>query len=155
MKLPLCPCKSGKLYEECCWNKKDTTGKRKYDQGLMTQDSKGVWHPIPNASLKMVIHGKTVDEHEKYGSSLTQNLNLSDKQKSKLSKNLSTFRRAYLKLSNYLQTPQGSNVSFCTDSTGLWRDYLINGRILLDLLGHYSDLLLNFKQKIGGLNKKN
>ena len=156
-RLPLCPCQSGKLYEECCWNRIDITGKRKYERGLLTQDAQGVWHPIPNASLQMVVGGSSIDEHSKYGLGLTQDLKLSENQRSKLSKNLSIFHRAYSGLLNYLQTPQGTNVSFCFDSTGLrglWRAYLMDGRILLDLIGHYSNLLLNFEKKIGGLNKK-
>lgn len=64
IKLPNCPCGSGKYYEKCCYKQKGEDGEPLFYKGAMQSFDAGMtWHPIPNIRFQSVIVGKTSDKY--------------------------------------------------------------------------------------------
>lgn len=157
MALPLCPCDSRKLYEECCYKKKNSNGKPLFFRGAMTGDGKGNWHPIPNARLAVIIGTQAVDKYRDFATKLVLNSKLPNKHHKDFVNNYALFYQSYDDLMKSLKKPSGDGVSFQTDSIEArthWRSFLLKGRILLDFIGLHSRELLSLNQDIGGLNMK-
>jgi hypothetical protein len=157
MSLPLCPCKSGKLYEECCYKKKDSSGKPMFFKGAMTGDSKGNWHPLPNIRLAVIIGTQTIDKYRDFATKLAAQSMLPSKYHKDFINNYALFYQAYDGLLSSLGKSGGEGVAFQTDSIETrtqWKSFLLKGRILLDFIGLHSRESLNLDQDIGGLNAK-
>jgi len=157
MSLPLCPCNSGKLYEECCYRKKDSSGKPLFFKGAMTGDSKGNWHPFPNIRLAVIIGTQAIDRYRDFATKLVTKSRLPGKHHKDFVNNYALFYQAYDDLMKSLEKTGGEGVAFQTDSIesrAKWKNFLLTGRILLDFIGLHSRESLNLDQDIGGLNKK-
>jgi len=157
MTLPLCPCKSGKLYEECCYKKKNQNGDPLFFKGAIMGDDKGNWHPLPNVRLKVTIGIQTVDKYRDFAKDLVIKSKLPEKHHKDFINNYGLFYQSYEHLLKSLKKPSGQGVSFQADSIevrSLWKNFLFNGRVLLDFIGLHSKKVLGLTQDIGGLNKK-
>lgn len=155
MSLPLCPCGSGKLYEECCYKKKDLSGKPLFFKGAMTGDAKGNWHPLPNIRFAVIVGTQAVDKYRDFATKLVIKSKLLNKHHKDFINNYALFYQAYDDLTESLKKSGGEGVSFQTDSIAVrthWKSFLLKGRILLDFIGLHSRELLDLKQDIGGLN---
>lgn len=156
--LPLCPCGSGKLYEECCYKRKGADGEPLFYKGAGTSNDGGkTWHPIPNVRFPAIIVGQAIDKHRKYAKDLVTKSTLSERHYEKFINSYGLFYRSFEQLLKSCQTPSGKGVSFQMDTIEVrkcWRDFLVNGRILLDFVGLHSRITLGLNQDIGGLNEK-
>jgi len=155
--LPLCPCGSGKLYEECCYKKKGADGEPLFFKGALTSSDGGnTWHPMPNVRFAATIVGQAIDKHRKYAKDLVTKSTLSERHHEKFINSYGLFNQSYEQLLKTLEAPGGEGVSFQMDTIGArryWRDFLLHGRILLDFIGLHSRGALGLNQKVGGLNK--
>lgn len=157
MSLPLCPCGSGKFYEECCYKMKDANGEPLFFKGAMTGDINGNWHPIPNSRFLITLVGQTSDKYREYAAELVLKSKLVGDFHNDFINHYGIFYQAYEQLLNLLKTSDGKGVSFQTDSIDVrkqWRDFLLNGRILLDFIGRHCDKTLSLNQRIHKLNEK-
>lgn len=155
MSLPLCPCNSGKLYEECCYKKKDSNGKPLFFRGATTGDGKGNWHPIPNVRLAVIIGVQAVDKYRDFATKLALHSKLPNKDHKDFINNYALFYQAYESLLMSLEKSGGEGAAFQTDSIEArtqWKSFLLKGRILLDFIGLHSRESLALDQDIGGLN---
>jgi hypothetical protein len=155
--LPLCPCGSGKLYEECCYKKKGADGEPLFFKGAFTSSDGNTWHPIPNVRFAATIVGQSIDKYREYAKDLVTKSTLSERHRGDFINSYGLFYQSYEQLLKTLETPSGKGVSFQMDTIEArkqWRDFLFNGRILLDFMGLYSREMLGLNQDIGGLNKK-
>jgi hypothetical protein len=155
--LPKCPCGSDKFYEDCCYKKFGSDGKRLFFYGQMSGNANGNWHPIPNSRLKVIIGTITVDPAREFASKIANESRLNVKNRKKLINVLSLFSDSYKKFIDESKKSGGEGVSFQIDSLAVrsyWRAFLINGRILLHFLGEHSRETLGLKQEVGSLNKK-
>lgn len=156
MSLPKCPCGSGKLYEECCYKKKDPDGESLFFRGMMVQDNKG-WHPIPNVRLKVIIGTIGKDKYRDFAKDLVIKSKLPEKHHKDFINNYGLFYQSYEQLLKSLVKPCGKGASFQTDSIEVrthWKSFLLKGRILIDFIGLHSKEVLGLNQDIGGLNRK-
>ena len=157
MALPLCPCGSEKLYEECCYKKKDSSGKPLFFRGAMSGDAQGNWHPLPNIKFKVILVTQAVDKYRDFAKELAIKSNLPEKYHKDFINDFGLFYQSYEHLLESLEKPGGEGASFQTDSIEVrkyWRDLLFNGRVLIDFVGLHSKEALSLPQEIGGLNKK-
>jgi hypothetical protein len=155
--LPLCPCGSGKLYEECCYKKKGADGKPLFFKGAFESSDGNIWHPMPNVRFAAIIVGQTIDKYREYAKELLTKSTLSERHHEKFINSYGLFYQSYEQLLKTLETPSGKGVAFQTDTIEArkhWKDFLFNGRILLDFIGLHSREALGLNQDIGGLNKK-
>ncbi len=156
--LPWCPCGSGKLYEECCYKKKGADGEPLFFKGAFTSSDGGsTWHPIPNVRFAATIVGQSIDKYREYAKELLNKSTLSERHHEDFINSYGLFYQSYEKLLETLEEPSGKGVFFQTDALEVrkhWRDFLFNGRILLDFIGLHSREVLGLNQDIGGLNKK-
>lgn len=155
--LPLCPCRSGKLYEECCYKKKGDDGEPLFFKGAITSNDGGnSWHPIPNVKFAGIIVGQTIDKYRDYAKELVTKSALPERHHKDFINLYGLFYQSYEQLLKALETPSGKGISFQTDSIEgrkYWREFLFNGRILLDFIGLHSRESLGLKADIGGLGK--
>lgn len=154
--LPICPCGSGKLYEECCYKKKGPNDEPLFFRGAMLSDDKG-WHPLPNVRIPVIIGTISKDKYRDFAKDLISKSKLPEKHHKDFINNYGLFYQAYEQLLESLTKTSGKGVSFQTDSIEVrthWKSFLLKGRILLDFLGLHSRELLSLNQDIGGLNKK-
>ena len=157
MILPICPCGSGKPYEECCCKKKGPNGKPLFFRGAMSEDTKGNWHPIPNVRLKVILETQAVDKYRDFAKDLVIKSKLPEKHHKDFINNYGLFYQSYEDLMKSLEKTSGEGVSFQTDSIEVrthWKSFLFKGRVLLDFIGLHSREVLGLNQKIGGLNEK-
>jgi len=157
MTLPSCPCGSEKLYEKCCYKKKDLGGKSLFFKGAMTKDAKGNWHPLPNVKLAVIIVTQAKDKYRDFAKDLAVKSKLPEKHHKDFVNNYGLFYQSYEHLLRSLEKPSGEGVSFQTDSIEVrrhWKSFLLKGKVLLDFIGLHSRGALNLNQKIGGLSKK-
>ena len=155
--LPLCPCGSGKLYEECCYKKKGADGEPLFFKGAITSSDGKVWHPIPNVRFQAIIVGQAIDKYREYAKELLTKSTLAEKHHEDFINSYGLFYQSYEQLLKTLKTPSGKGVSFQMDSIEArkyWKDFLFHGRILLDFIGLHSRGALGLNQKIGGLNRQ-
>jgi len=155
--LPICPCGSGKIYEECCYKKKDPNGKPLFFRGAISGDSKGNWHPIPNARLKVILVTQGVDKYRDFAKDLIIKSKLPAKHHKDFINNYGLFYQSYEQLLESLVKPSGEGASFQTDSIEVrthWKSFLLKGRILIDFIGLHSKEVFGLTQDIGGLNEK-
>jgi hypothetical protein len=152
----LCPCGSGKLYEECCYKKKGADGEPLFFKGAFTSSEGNIWHPIPNVRFQATIVGQAIDKHRELAKQLLTKSRLSERHHEDFINFFGLFDQSYEQLLKTLETPSGKGVSFQTDTIEArkyWKAFLFNGRILLDFIGLHSREALGLNQKIGGLNK--
>jgi hypothetical protein len=157
MILPICPCGSGKIYEECCYKKKDPNGKPLFFRGAMSKDAKGNWHPIPNVRLKVILVTQGIDKYRDFAKDLVIKSKLPEEHHKDFINYYGLFYQSYEQLLESLVKPSGEGVSFQTDSINVrnyWKNFLFNGRVLLDFIGLHCRKSLGLNQKIGGLNKE-
>ena len=155
--LPLCPCGSGKLYEECCYKKKGADGEPLFFKGAFKSSDGNTWHPIPNVRVQAISVGQAVDKYRKYAKELITNSELSENYHEDFINSYGLFYQSYEQLLNTFEKPSGKGVSFQTDNIEVrkyWKEFLFNGRILLDFMGLHSRATLGLNQDIGGLNKR-
>jgi len=156
--LPLCPCGSGKLYEECCYKKKGSDGEPLFFKGALTSNDGGnTWHPIPNARFEAIIVGQAIDKYREYAKYLVTKSTLFERHYEKFTNSYGLFYRSFEQLLKACQAPSGKGVSFQMDTIDVrkcWKEYLLHGRILLDFVGLHSKTTLGLNQDIGGLNEK-
>lgn len=155
--LPLCPCGSGKLYEECCFKKKGPDGEPLFFKGVSFSNDGENWHPIPNIRFAAIVVGQVTDKYRAYAKEIVANSTLSENNHEEFVNDYGLFYQSYEQLLKTIATPSGKGVSFQMDNIETrnhWREYLFNGRILLDFLGLHSRETLELKQDIGGLNDK-
>ncbi len=155
--LPLCPCGSGKLYEECCYKKKGADGEPLFFKGAFNSSDGNIWHPIPNVRFEAIIVGQSVDKYREYAKELLTKSTLSERHHEDFINSYGLFYQSYEQLLKTFETPSGKGVSFQTDSIEMrkyWKDFLFHGRVLLDFIGLHSREALGLNQDIGGLNKK-
>ena len=154
--LPLCPCGSGKLYEECCYKKKGTDGEPIFFKGAFTKTADNIWHPIPNIRFAVIIGGQERDKYRNFAKGLVIRSKLAEKHHENFINNYGLFYQAYEQLLKSFK-PSGKGASFQMDTIEVrkcWKDFLFNGRILLDFIGLHSRVTLGLNQDIGGLNEK-
>lgn len=154
--LPLCPCGSGKLYEECCYTKKGIDGEPLFFNGALFNDGEK-WHPIPNIRFEMTVIGEILDKYREKAIDLLSHSTLNTKYHKSFVDSFGVFYQSYENLLNAIERPGGKGAYFQMDSVEIrkcWQDYLFHGRILLDFLGLHCRSTLLLKQDIGGLNKK-
>lgn len=157
MTLPKCPCGSGKLYEECCYRKKGPDGEPLFFRGAFDVDNKGVWHPLPNVRIPVIIGTVGKDKYRDFAKDLVIKSKLPEKHHKDFINNYGLFYQSYEQLLESLVKPSGKGVSFQTDSIEVrtyWKSFLLKGRILIDFIGLHSKEVLGLTQDIGGLNKK-
>ncbi len=157
MALPLCPCRSEELYEECCYKIKGEDGEPLFFKGSMVSDDKGNWHPLPNVRLDVAIVAETTDRYRDFAKNLAGNSDLKTEYHSDFIDTFAIFFSSYEKLLTALTKPQGKGVAFQIDSLEAresWKQFLFNGRILLDFIGLHCRGALGLNQEIGGLNTK-
>lgn len=157
MELPLCPCGSNKAYEDCCFKKRDANGEPLFYKGAMFGDSRGNWHPIPNKRFAAIIVGQSIDKYRTYAKDLVIKSKLPGALHTDFINHYGIFYQSYEQLLNSLTASHGKGVSFQMDTVEArknWRDFLLNGRILLDFLGLQCKKTLGLNQDIGGLNKR-
>jgi hypothetical protein len=153
--LPLCPCGSGQLYEECCYKKKGADGEPLFFKGAFTRSTDKIWHPIPNVRIALIIGGQEVDKYREAAKGLVNKSKLAEKHHKHFINNYGLFCQAYEQLLKSFK-PSGKGASFQMDTIEVrkyWKDFLFNGRILLDFIGLHSREALGLKQDIGGLNE--
>jgi hypothetical protein len=153
---PKCPCGSEKPYEECCYLIVNSAGNHKYHNGA-SSFSNGQWHPLPLVRFAAILGVKENDRIEERSRTLLQNVKLDSQKKEKIIIELTIFEKSFLDLIGELQSKTAKNISVITESIEirkLWRNYLINGRELLNKTGYYSNVVLKLKNELGGLNKK-
>ncbi|MDD5639394.1 MAG: hypothetical protein PHR47_01125 [Candidatus Pacebacteria bacterium] len=116
------------------------------------------WHPIPNARMMVALMVESNDKYRELAKKLAEKSNLPQKKHDKFINIYGIFHYDYEQLLNTLKNNQGGEgVAFTVDSLEVrkkWKDYLINGRILIDYLGLQSRECLSLKNDISGLNKK-
>lgn len=154
--LPLCPCGSGKLYEECCYKKKGVDGEPLFFKGALKSSDGKVWHPIPNVRFAATIVGQAIDKYRDYAKELLAESTLPERHHTDFINSYGLFYLSYEQLLKTLETPSGKGVSFQMDTIEArkhWRDFLFNGRTFLDFIGLRSREALGLNQDIGGLNK--
>ncbi len=156
--LPLCPCGSGNLYEECCYKKKGADGEPLFYKGAGTSSDGGnTWHPIPNVRFAAIIVGQAIDKYREYAKELLTKSTLFERHHKDFINSYGLFYQSYEQLLKTFETPSGKGVSFQTDTIEMrkyWKDFLFHGRILLDFIGLHSREALGLNRDIGGLNKK-
>lgn len=156
MSLPLCPCQSGKPYEECCFKIKGEDGEPLYFKGSSFAGTDDIWHPEPLVRIWARMQVKTVDKYRERGESLATRSRLAAKHHEKFINAWGLFQNAHEKLMEQLLASGGKGVSFQVDSLDArerWRNFLFNGRTLLDFAGlHARGILIN--QDLGGLNAR-
>lgn len=156
MSLPLCPCPSGKPYEDCCFKIIGEDGERLYFKGTSFSGTDGIWHPEPNVRLWARVHVTTVDKYRTRGESLATRSRLAAQHHEKFINAWGLFQNAQEKLIEQLLSSGGKGVSFQVDSLDArerWRNFLFNGRTLLDFAGLHTRGIL-IKQDLGGLNAR-
>jgi hypothetical protein len=154
--LPLCPCGSGKLYEECCYKKKGAGGKPLFFKGAFKSNDGKIWHPIPNVRFQLIIGGQEVDKYREAAKELLTKSTLPEKHHEDFINIYGLFYQAYEQLLKSFK-PSGKGASFQMDTIEVreyWKDFLFNGRILLDFIGLHSREALGLNQDIGGLNER-
>jgi hypothetical protein len=155
--LPLCPCGSGKLYEECCYKKKGADGEPLFYKGAMTSNDGGhTWHPIPNVRFAATIVGQAIDKYREAAKELLTKSTLPEKYHADFINYYGLFYQAYEQLLKSFK-PSGKGASFQMDTIEVrryWKDFLNHGRILIEFLGLHSREALGLNQDIGGLDKK-
>ena len=157
MILPMCPCGSGKLYEECCYKKEDLNGKPLFFKGAIVGDAKGKWHPLPNVRFPVIIGTQAKDKYRDFAKDLVIKSKLPEKHHKDFINFYGLFYQSYEQLLESLVKPSGEGVSFQTDSINVrnyWKNFLFNGRVLLDFIGLHCRKALGLNQKISGLDKK-
>ena len=157
MSLSLCPCGSGQLYEECCYKQIGPDGSPLFFKGAFSGDAEGNWHPIPNVRFAAIISGESADKYRAYAKELVFKSKLNEKHHKDFVNAYGLFFHSYEKLLEILGESSGKGVSFRMDTIEArvqWKQYLINGRILIDFIGLHSRGALGLNQKIGGLNKQ-
>jgi len=155
--LPLCPCGSGKLYEECCYRKKGADGEPLFFKGAFKSSDGKIWHPIPNARFQARGVGQAKDKYREYAKQLLTKSRLSERHHADFINLYGLFYQSYEQLLKTLEAPGGKGISFQMDTIEArkyWKAFLFNGRILLDFIGLHSREALELKQKIGGLNER-
>lgn len=155
--LPLCPCGSGKLYEDCCYKKKGDDGEPLFYKGAVTSSDGIKWHPIPNVRFQVIVVGEDLDKYRKYAKELLTKSELGGRNHEEFINCYGLFYRSYEELLKVLEKPSGKGASFQTDSIEVrkcWKDFLFQGRILIDFIGLHSREVLGLKKAIGGLNKR-
>ena len=155
--LPLCPCGSGNLYEECCYKKKGADGEPLFFKGAFTSSDGDIWHPIPNVRFAATIVGQAIDKYREYAKELLTKSKLSERHHENFINSYGLFYQSYEQLLKTFEKPSGKGVSFQTDTIEVrkyWKDFLFHGRILLDFVGLHSRRTLGLNQDIGGLNEK-
>lgn len=155
--LPLCPCGSGKLYEECCYKKKGADGERLFFKGALKSSDGNIWHPIPNVRISAIIVGQTIDKYRECAKELLTKSKLAKRHHEDFINYYGLFYQSYEQLLKTFETPSGKGVSFQTDTIEVrkyWKEFLFNGRILLEFIGLHSREVLGLNQDIGGLNEK-
>jgi len=124
---------------------------------MFSSDSGSNWHPIPNKRFAAIIVGQSIDKYRTYAEDLVIKSKLPEALHTDFINHYGIFYQSYEQLLNSLTASHGKGVSFQTDTVEArknWRDYLLNGRILLDFLGLQCNKTLGLNQDIGGLNKK-
>jgi len=157
MDLPKCPCGSGKLYEECCYKKKGPDGEPLFFRGAYIIDNKGIWHPLPNARIPVVIGAVGKDKYRDLAKDLVDKSKLPEKHHKDFINHYGLFYQSFEQLLELLSKPSGKGASFQTDSIEVrnyWKSFLLKGRILIEFIGLHSRETLGLNQDIGGLNKK-
>ena len=155
--LPLCPCGSGKLYEECCYKKKGPDGEPLFFKGAFNSTDGKTWHPIPNVRFQAILVGQAIDKYREYARQLLTKSTLPKSHHEEFINLYALFYHSYEQLLRALETPNGKGISFQMDTIEArkhWKDFLLHGRILLDFMGLHSREALGLKQDIGGLNDK-
>jgi len=155
--LPLCPCGSGKLYEECCYKKKGPDGEPLFFKGASTSSDGIIFHPIPNVRFAVIIGSQTIDKYREYAKELVTKSKLSELHHEAFVNYYGLFYQSYEQLLKTLETPSGKGAAFQTDTIEArkhWKDLLFNGRILLEFIGLHSREALGLNQDISGLNKR-
>jgi hypothetical protein len=155
--LPLCPCGSGKLYEECCYKKKGADGEPLFFKGAATSSDGKIWHPIPNVRFSVIIGGQAIDKYREYAKELLTKSTLAERHHEDFINSYGLFYQSYEQLLKTFETPSGKGVSFQMDSIEArkyWKEFLFHGRILLDFIGLHSRGALGLNQRIGGLNRQ-
>jgi hypothetical protein len=154
--LPLCPCGSGRLYEECCYKKKGTDGEPLFFKGAVNSNDGKVWHPIPNVRFALIIGGQEIDKYREYAKKLVTKSKLLENHRQDFINHYGLFSQAYEQLLKSFK-PSGKGASFQMDTIEVrkhWKDFLFTGRILLDFIGLHSREVLGLNLDVGGLNKK-
>jgi len=157
MSLPLCPCNSGKLYEECCYKIIGTDGERLFFKGAMSSADGKSWHPMPNIKMRVIVGITTTDKFREYAKNLVEKSNLKPSYHLDFINFFAPFFSAYQKLDICLHKSHGKGATFRADTLEvreLWKQYLFNGRSLLDFLGLHCSSTLGLKQRLDGLNSK-
>lgn len=155
--LSLCPCGSGKLYEECCYKKKGLNGEPLFFKGASTSSDGKIWHPIPNVRFSAIIVGQAIDKYREYAKELLTKSTLAKRHHEDFINSYGLFYQSYEQLLKTFETPSGKGAAFQTDTIETrkyWKDFLFHGRILLDFIGLHSGGALGLNQKIGGLNRQ-
>ena len=157
MILPICPCGSGKIYKECCYNKKGLDGKLLFFRGAMIGDTEGKWHPLPNVRIPVIIGTQAIDKYRDFAKDLVIKSKLPKEHHKDFINYYGLFYQSYEQLLKTLVKPGGEGASFQTDSINArnyWKNFLFNGRVLLDFIGLHCREVLGLNQKVGGLDKK-
>lgn len=157
MGLALCPCGSGVVYEECCYKINGVDGSPLFFKGAMSGDVDGSWHPLPNVRFAAIIVGEAGDKYRDYAKELVSKSKLAEKHHKDFVNVYGLFYHSYEQLLKGLSENSGKGVSFQMDTIEAranWKQFLLNGRILIDFVGLYSRGALGLNQKIGGLNRK-
>jgi hypothetical protein len=154
--LPLCPCGSGKLYEECCYKKKGADGEPLFFKGAFKTNDGNIWHPIPNVRRAAIVQGQAIDKYREAAKELLTKSTLPEKHHKDFINLYGLFYRAYEQLLKSFK-PSGKGASFQMDTIEVrehWKDFLSNGRGLLEFIGLHSRETLGLNQDIGGLGLK-
>lgn len=157
MGLPECPCGSGKLYEECCYKKKGPDGEPLFFRGAFICNNNGIWHPLPNVRIPVIIGTVGKDKYRDFAKGLVIKSKLPEKHHKDFINNYGLFYQSYEQLLESLIKPSGKGASFQTDSIEIrtyWKSFLLKGRILIDFIGLHSKEVLGLNQDVGGLNRK-
>jgi hypothetical protein len=152
--LPLCPCGSGKLYEECCYKKKGADGEPLFFKGAFTRSADKIWHPIPNARFQAIGVGQAIDKYREYAKQLLTKSRLPERHHEDFRNLYGLFYQSYEQLLKTLEAPSGKGISFQMDTIEIreyWKAFLNNGRSLLEFIGLHSRETLELNKDIGGL----
>ncbi len=155
MSLPLCPCGLGKFYEDCCYKIKGKDGEPLFFKGSAVGDNQGNWHPLPNVRLDVILVGKTDDKYRDFARNLANKSSLKEEHHNDFIDAFAMFFYSYEELLLSLKKPHGKGVTFQMDSLEVrhhWKQFLFNGRVLIDFIGLYCRSTLNLNQEVGGLN---
>jgi len=123
--LPLCPCGSGKLYEECCYKKKGPDGEPLFFKGAEVYDGK-TYHPIPNVRFAVIIGSQTIDKYREYAKEIVIKSTLPARHHEAFINCYGLFYQSYEQLIKTLEAPSGKGASFQTDSIEsrrYWKDF--------------------------------